>query len=458
MDARHGEDQGCRCELLRDLLEGNGRANRPRKDCCHGAKFVTPMASAVALSHPDYGSLLMGSQLRRPRVCSAVCAALLVVFVFAILLHLSLLAGMEPDVAIVFFRALALSTLLSFLPLVLLWLLDRPERRTPWLFAAAFLWGGCIATALALPVNIAFFMLVDQWVSQNPDIIRLLGRDAPTLLAAPISAPIAEEIAKALGVVAIFWLLRAEHNGVRDGIVYGALVGVGFNWFEAALYVAQGYAEYGAAPYGRELGYRYALLGLGGHAMFTGMFGAFLGLALQTRRNWVRVVASVFGLFLAIASHMVNNMLPLIAVLASVAAGEGPPQHDPPPDMGFLEAFASDTLLQLILFLPFLLIAALALWRSSMRERRVIGEELAGEAADVVSWREHGDILAGNTLRTLPVSPMQRRASAALVSAQRELGLRKRHVREEGRDPGNDSLAAGWREDIRRLRAFVPAG
>ena len=55
-------------------------------------------------------------------------------------------------------------------------------------------------------------------------------------------------------MVVIFWILRAEHNGLRDGLVYGALVGAGFNWFEAALYVAQGYAEYGVAS-----GFRMAL-------------------------------------------------------------------------------------------------------------------------------------------------------------------------------------------------------
>ena len=95
------------------------------------------------------------------------------------------------------------------------------------------------------------------------------------LLAAPISAPIAEEIAKALGVLVLFWFLRAEFDNMRDGIVYGALVGAGFNWFEAALYVAQNYAEHGVATYGLQLGARYALFGLRGHAMFTAMFGAF---------------------------------------------------------------------------------------------------------------------------------------------------------------------------------------
>ena len=120
----------------------------------------------------------------------------------------------------------------------MLWFLDRRERETQWQFAAAFLWGGFIATALALPFNTAFFALVDLWVAQHPIVSVVLGPDAAIMLAAPISAPIAEEIAKALGVLLIFWLLRAEFDNMRDGIVYGALVGLGFNWFEAAPHVA----------------------------------------------------------------------------------------------------------------------------------------------------------------------------------------------------------------------------
>jgi protease PrsW len=264
----------------------------------------------ASVSHPDYNRLLMGSPLRRRGVCIAICAALLAVLSLATLIHLGLLASMRPDVASVFFRALVLSSVLAAAPLALLWFLDRRERETPWVFAATFLWGGLIATALSLPFNTAFFGLVDAWVAQHPIVSAVLGPDAAIMLAAPISAPIAEEIAKALGVLLVFWLLRAEFDNMRDGIVYGALVGLGFNWFEAALYVAQGYAETGVAPYGAQLGGRYALFGLGGHAMFTGLFGASLGLATQTRRRWIRILAPIAGLVLAIAAHMLNNALP----------------------------------------------------------------------------------------------------------------------------------------------------
>jgi len=164
--------------------------------------------------------------LRRREVCIAISAALIAVLGFAIFVHLSLLASMRPDVVSVFFRALALSGMLAIMPVSLLWLLERRERQTPWLFAVAFLWGGCIATGFALPFNTAFLKFVDTWVVHHPMAKEVLGPNAARLLAAPISAPIVEEIVKAVGVLVIFRLLRPEFHNVRDGIVYGALVGV----------------------------------------------------------------------------------------------------------------------------------------------------------------------------------------------------------------------------------------
>jgi RsiW-degrading membrane proteinase PrsW (M82 family) len=355
----------------------------------------------------------------------------------------------------VFFRALALSSLLATVPLTILWFLDRRERESPWLFAAAFFWGGCIATALALPFNTAFFRLVDIWVAQHPMIAELLGPDATVLIAAPISAPIAEEIVKALGVVLIFWLLRAEFDNMRDGLVYGALVGVGFTWFEAALYVAQDYAERGVPTFGAQLGVRYALFGLGGHAMFTGIFGAFLGLAMQTQRRWLRVLAPLAGLFIAITAHMLNNALPLFAALASAAAGEPPASRETLSDIGFFEGFLFGTLLELTIFLPFVLIMAVALWRSSVWERRVIREELAEEVGGAVSASEYRDIMRDRMLRTRRIDRMHPSASAALVNAQHELAFRKRRVRDNGDDPERDGIAARWRDEIGRLRETV---
>ena len=402
------------------------------------------------MTHSGYDRLLMGSPLRRSGVSKAIAAALLVILAFATLVQLVVFTSMPPGLFGVFLRALALSSLLALVPLAILWFLDRRERESPWLFAAAFLWGGLIATALALPFNTAFFKLVDEWLAHHPMLAVILGPEAPMLLVAPISAPIAEELAKALGVLLLFWLLRAEFDNMRDGLIYGALVGLGFTWFEAALYVANVYAKFGVAAYGLQLGARYALFGLGGHAMFTALFGASLGLALQTRRKWLRILAPIAGLCLAIAAHMLNNALPLFATLARIAAGKLPSESEQIPDVGFFQAFVSGSLFQLTIFVPFLLIMVLAVWRSGVWERRVIREELANEVGRSVTLEEYQAIVSDRMLRTRRVD--RSRTSAALVNAQNELAFRKRLVRNEGGDPERDGLVAGWRQDIQRLR------
>src|SRR5262245_45786102 len=230
-----------------------------------------------------------------------------------------------------FLRALALSTLLALVPLAILWFLDRRERESRWLFAVAFLWGGLIATALSLPFNTAFLSVVDRWLAHHPILEVLLGPNASLMIVAPISAPIVEEIAKALGVVLLFWLLRPEFDNMRDGLIYGALVGLGFTWFEAALYVVKMYAKFGVPAFGLQLGVRYALFGLGGHAMFTAIFGASLGLALETRRKWLRILSPIVGLLLAMTAHMLNNALP-----CSLRSRRSPRASSPRKRMRFL--------------------------------------------------------------------------------------------------------------------------
>jgi hypothetical protein len=203
-----------------------------------------------------------------------------------------------------------------------------------------------------------------------------------------------------------------------------------------------------------QLGWRYALFGFGGHAMFTGIFGAFLGVAMQTRRSWLKVLAPLFGLVVAIAAHFVNNALPLFFAIAAASRGEPPPQaSEAPPELGFVDAFLIGSLVELTIFLPFVVIMAIALWRSGVWERRVIREELAEEVGREVSRGEYERIVADRMFRTRRIDRMHPRESAALVNAQHELAFRKRRVRDAGGDPDRDRLVAGWRAEIARLRA-----
>jgi RsiW-degrading membrane proteinase PrsW (M82 family) len=408
------------------------------------------------LQHPALDPWLFGSPLRHPAVAKLVIAGLGFLLLVAVAMSLLTLLGMGRDGALVFARALAASSALSLVPIALLWYLDRRERESPWLFAIAFLWGGVIAAWVAMPLNTIILLQFDQWIGQHPAVKETLGGEAVLLIGAPIAAPLVEETIKGLGIVLLFALLRAEFDNMRDGFIYGALVGAGFNWVEAALYVAQGYQQFGTAPWGMQLGARYALFGLAGHALFSGLFGAMLGLARQTSSAWLRYLAPPAGLVLAIAAHAFNNALPLVVTLIGSANGKPPPQHaEAPPDMGFFEAWTSASLLDLIVFLPFVLLLAFLLYRSGRWEREVIRAELASEAPACVTAVEQRQIERDGAFRTRRIESKHPVASAALVRLQHELAFRKRYVRTRGEDPESDLLVAYWRGEILRVRALV---
>jgi RsiW-degrading membrane proteinase PrsW (M82 family) len=371
----------------------------------------------------------------------------------AALIIFAAVGGLGSEAMRVFLEALALSSALSLLPVAILWYLDRRERETPWLFAAAFLWGGLIATAFALPINTAAIMAVAGWLEQNAALKELLGPEAALMIGAPLAAPVVEETLKGLGIVLLFWLARGEFDNVRDGFIYGALVGAGFNWFESALYVQQNFVQFGAAPYGFQLGMRYAWLGLAGHALFSGVFGASLGLARLGPRRWYRFLAPAAGFLLAVVGHAWNNALPLLMALAAARAGEAAPTEvQAPPQLGLVEAMTSASVSNLIIFLPFAVLLAWILRRSGRWEREVIREELAAEVDRSVTPEEYAAVERDATFRTRRLDARDRAASAALVNAQNELAFRKRRLRDRGFDPEQDPVVAQRRDEIARLR------
>jgi len=230
-------------------------------------------------------------------------------------------------------------------------------------------------------------------------------------------------------------------------------VGAGFNWFESALYVQQNFAQFGTAPYGFQLGMRYAWLGLAGHAMFSGIFGASLGLARMGSRRWVHYLAPVAGYLLAVVGHAWNNALPLLMALVAAEAGEAPPtEAQAPPELGLFDAMASASLSNLFIFLPFALLLAWIIRRSGRWERAVIREELADEVGRSVTTAEFAAVERDATFRTRRIDASDRAASAALVNAQNELAFRKRRLRDRGFDPEQDPVVALRREEIARLR------
>ncbi|HEV7899059.1 MAG TPA: PrsW family intramembrane metalloprotease [Planosporangium sp.] len=152
--------------------------------------------------------------------------------------------------------------------------LDHLEREPPVLLATAFTWGAVVVTATAVPGNVAADSLVAKFVS--PRFAAMWG---PAL-----AGPTIEETLKFLGVLAIALLASAQVNSVVDGMVYGAMVGLGYQVMENVSYAAIAVQAAGAGdriePVFSTFIVRGVLAGPWSHTVFTALAGAGVGYAV----------------------------------------------------------------------------------------------------------------------------------------------------------------------------------
>jgi RsiW-degrading membrane proteinase PrsW (M82 family) len=199
--------------------------------------------------------------------------------------------------------AIGLFALLAVPFVVIVGELDFLEREPPALLALAFAWGGLVATTVSIPGSAAL-----------DDLIAKLG--SPHLAAdwgAALAGPTVEELAKTLGVVAIVLVARAQVNSVLDGVVYGAMVGLGFQIVEDVVYALGAVALAGRGdhiePVVTTFLLRGFLAGVWSHTLFGALAGAGIGYLVvrvdRSRRSRLGVAAlAVLG---AWASHVLWN-------------------------------------------------------------------------------------------------------------------------------------------------------
>lgn len=178
--------------------------------------------------------------------------------------------------------AAGLAIALGLLPLPLLvlfyWWIDRYDPEPRRYVLAAFVWGAVGAVAISLALEI--------WAA---DLFDLSDEQSATF-----SAPLVEESAKGLFLLATLLRARRAIGGVLDGLFYAGLVGLGFAFVENVGYYT---ASYLGGPE----------LGLGGtqgatatfvirgvvspfaHPLFTSALGVGIGLAVLSRSWWARV-------------------------------------------------------------------------------------------------------------------------------------------------------------------------
>jgi RsiW-degrading membrane proteinase PrsW (M82 family) len=403
---------------------------------------------------------LFDSPLGNPRV------ARLIAIVLAILAEASLivlvkfqLMSLAPSSLGVFLRALLVSGLLSIIPFAALWFLDRRERESIWLYIVMFLWGTLIATGIASPIIGILFPKATHLAFLHSDILKQVTQNSGPTFAAMLLTPAIEEFVKGLGVFIVFLLLKSEFDGVRDGFIYGALIGIGYNLIDSSFYLAQAYAKTGVEPWWQYLVTHHSLMGFGGHALYTGLFGMGLGLARQTTIPWQRIAAPVAGFLTGLLAHITGSLMGLLTIFLAVSvvgkslAAPFSPGSDLFSNPSFWALLLSGGYISFFWSFPFVALAGLMLWRSGEWERKVIRDELADEVEPVITLQEYQAVLADRMLHTRRIQGISKALSASIVNAQNELAIRKWRLSHHGKDPAVDPLVASWREEITRLRA-----
>jgi len=196
----------------------------------------------------------------------------------------------------VFVASVALAGLASAAYAALIYWIDHYEKEPWWLLAAMFVWGAVPGVFLALVYNTVFGLPVFLWAGGE-------GGDA---LVAQYVAPLVEESVKGVVLLAIFAFWRHEIDSPLDGIIYGAMVGLGFGLTEDVLYLMAAYGEDGLGAWVVVLALRSIAFGLS-HSLYAGLTGLGVAIARLTSRPAVRLGAPVLGWAAAVFLHHVHN-------------------------------------------------------------------------------------------------------------------------------------------------------
>ena len=333
--------------------------------------------------------------------------------------------------------ALGLATALSIAPTIgygwLVLRLDRYEAEPAKALAASFLWGAVGAVAVAILFEV---------------ILQIPIRSV--FLEYAVNAPVIEESAKGIALLAILVFYRHELDNVLDGVVYGALIGLGFAMTENILYLGSTYAESGGLAL-TQLFIARAILGGFGHAAYTAMTGAAIGWAREQHGQGVwRFLVPVSGWAAAVLLHAFWNGGSLAL---AVALGD---------DASPLVVVA---VLAVAIIAPATAVIFVVARLVTRRELAVIRTELLPEVERGTLTRQEYDMLGRDDLRGQALRAANARGGRRLRRLQdrfmqvaSNLAFRRYHLdRGERLKPGQEAQETIYRQELARLRAELAA-
>lgn len=174
-------------------------------------------------------------------------------------------------------------------------LLDRYDPEPLYALVLCLLWGAVAACGFSALINSGVGMVATA----------IAGPQAGDAVGAVISAPFVEEFWKGIAVLGVFYFLRNEFDGLVDGIIYATFTAIGFAATENVIYYANALSDDPSA-----LAFTFVIRGViapWGHPLYTSMTGIGLGLARESHRTWVKVVAPLAGYGGAVFLHALWN-------------------------------------------------------------------------------------------------------------------------------------------------------
>jgi protease PrsW len=311
--------------------------------------------------------------------------------------------------------------------------LDRYEVEPLRALVACFIWGAVGAILFSLVTGLLFQFAVEEAV----------GAQTAEVTSVVIGAPLVEESFKGIAVLAVLIFARDEIDSTLDGLVYGALVGVGFAMTENILYLGQAYLEGGLREFGTLVLAREVLGGFG-HPAYTAITGAAIGWSRgRYGRGIARVVVPILGWALAVALHIAwNGGLVLTTTLMDE-------------DAGLLQPVAVQTA---IVIVPAVLVLYVVARLSARHELGILREELRAEVERGTITQDEYTAIVDAEERQRALASVQARGGRALRQRQQaffstaaDLALRNHH-RHQG-EPSNANQAA--RDDVDRERLLT---
>ncbi|HBG74631.1 MAG: hypothetical protein A2X25_11405 [Chloroflexi bacterium GWB2_49_20] len=209
------------------------------------------------------------------------------------------------------------SLFFGFAPMLLLayilYWIDRYEKEPGLLLGAVFLWGAIVAAGGAFIINT--FLGVGLYIFTSSEA-------ATAFATGSLIAPFVEEILKGFSVLIVFLIFRKEFDSILDGIIYAGVAALGFAATENIYYIFNyGFVQSGWQGLWTLVFIRVILVGWQ-HPFYTAFTGIGFALARLNRSIWVKIIAPLIGLGLAMFTHSVHNTLAsILSGLSGLAFG-----------------------------------------------------------------------------------------------------------------------------------------